>query len=82
MVDVPVALPVKSSCIFQKMVFSDVRTGWLLCTSHILKEAYSGPEPSLPLLVQVVKNPSGSSYGPQVHGEARLQCVPGRAERW
>lgn len=68
------------------MVFSDVRTGWLLCTSHILKAACSGPEPSLPLwttldLVQVVKNPSGSSYGPQVHGETELQCVPGRVER-
>lgn len=37
LVDILIADPRESYCVFRKTMFSDVRTGWLLCASHVPK---------------------------------------------
>ena len=66
LVDALVAMPVGSYCIFGKKAVSDVRTGWLLSTSHALWHTLD--------LVQVVKILQGTLM---VH-----KCVEKPASLW
>jgi len=74
LVDVLVAMPMGSYCTFGKKAVSDVRTAWLLPTSHALRHTLD--------LVQVIRILQGTHmFHKHVEKPASLQHALSRVRR-